>query len=219
MKVLLILTPIFVLIGLWLLIYSRRRSRLVKAFGGTKGFFYRHKDDWTLEQALNRAFTLAAPLGRDFSRIRDIVEDDGIRLFRVTEALDLSYYGMPQNTHFGRIAVFIETEKDWELFFLAKNAQEIKHILPKGSHQIATDPIFAKLKQIIEENPPPHMLSVTLMRGKFLAYLEPMLTGSEKESDLNYLFELAKMAKRNLWCITMALKWTRQIASAFQANR
>ena len=198
MKVFLILTPIFVLIGLWLLIYSRRRSRIVKAFCETNGFFYRFKDEGTLEQALNRAFALAAPLGRDFSRIRDIVEDDSIRLFRVTEALDLSHYGMPQNTHFGRIAVFFETEKNWELFFLAKNAQEIKHILPKDSDQIASDPIFAKLKQLIKENPPPHMLSVTVMRGNFIAYLEPMMTGSEKESDLNYLFELARMAKRTL---------------------
>jgi hypothetical protein len=198
MKVFLILTPIFVLIGLWLLIYSRRRSRLVKAFGGTRGFFYCHKDDGTLEQALNRAFTLASPLGRDFSRIRDIVGDDGIRLFRVTEALDLSHYGIPQNTHFGRIAVFLETEKECELFFLAKNAQEIKLILPKDSRQIAADSVFAELIQIIKEYPPPHMLSVTVMRGKFLAYLEPKLTGSEKESDLNYLFELAKMTKRTL---------------------
>ena len=198
MKVFLILTPIFVLIGLWLLIYSRRRSRIVKAFCETNGFFYRFKDEGTLEQALNRAFALAAPLGRDFSRIRDIVEDDSIRLFRVTEALDLSHYGMPQNTHFGRIAVFFETEKNWELFFLAKNAQEIKHILPKDSHKMEPDSIFVKLEQIIKENPPPHMLSVTVMRGNFIAYLEPMMTGSEKESDLNYLFELARMVKRTL---------------------
>jgi hypothetical protein len=83
MKVFLILTPIFVLIGLWLLIFSRRRSRLVKTVGGRKGFFYCHKDDGILEQALNRAFALAAPLGRDFSRIRDIVKDDKIYLFEL----------------------------------------------------------------------------------------------------------------------------------------
>ena len=198
MKVFLILAPIFVLIGLWLFIYSRRRSRLLKGFGGKRGFFYRHEDDGTLQQALNHAFALTAPLGRDFSRIKDIVKDNGICLFRVTEALDLSYYGMPQNTHFGRIAVFFETKKDLKLFFLVKNAQEFKHIIPKDVHQISIDPIFIKLKQSINENPPPHTLSVTLMRGQFLAYLEPMLTGSEKESDLNYLFELAKIVKRTL---------------------
>jgi hypothetical protein len=198
MKVFLILAPIFVLIGLWLLIHSKRRSRLVKGFGGKKGFLYHHKDDGTLEQILNRAFALKAPLGRDFSRIKDIVENDGICLFRVTEALDLSYYGMPQNTHFGRIAVFFEIKKDLELFFLVKNAQEIKPIIPNNTHKFAADPIFVKLKQIIREIPPSHTLSVTLMRGKFLAYLEPMVTGSEKESDLNYLFDLAKTVKYTL---------------------
>ena len=92
-------------------------------------------NNWTLPSS--------TPLGRDFSRIRDIIEGDGIRLFRVTEALDLSYYGMQQNTH-------------------------------------------------------SHMLSVTAMRGKFLAYLEPIRTGSEKESDLNYLLELANVVKRTI---------------------
>lgn len=198
MKVFFILTPIFVLLGLWLIIYSKRRSNLVKGFGAKKRLFYRQKDDGALEQALNRAFALTAPLGRDFSRIRDIVEDGGISLFRVTEALDLSPYGMPQNTHFGRIAVCFETRKDPELFFLVKNAQEIKPIIPNDAHQIAADPIFVKLKQLIHENPPSHTLSATLMRGKFLAYLEPMVTGSEKESDLNYLFDLAKTVKRTL---------------------
>ena len=198
MKVFLILTPIFVLIGLWLLIYSKRRSNLVKGFGAKKRLFYRQKDDGTLEQSLNGAFALTAPLGRDFSRIRDIVEDNGICLFRVSEALDLSHYGMPQNTHFGRIAVFFETKKDLELFFLVKNAKEIKPIIPNNAHQFAADPIFVKLKQIIRENPPPHSLSVTLMRGKFLAYLEPMVTGSETERDLNYLSDLAKTVKHSL---------------------
>ena len=46
--------------------------------------------------------------------------------------------------------------------------------------------------------PTRHTLSVTLMSGQFLAYLEPMVTGSEKESDLSYLFELARNVKRSL---------------------
>ena len=195
MNVFLILAPIFVLIGIWLIIYSRRRGRLVKTFGAAKGCSYRAKDDGTLEQALNSAFALPPPLGRDFSSIRDIVESEGIRLFRVTEALDLSKYGMPQNTHHGRIAVFFEVENDEELFVLAKNAREVRHILPEDLHQPGAGPVFGKLKGILEGNPPPHMLSVTIMRGRFLAYLEPMVTGAEKEKDLGYLFELAKMVK------------------------
>jgi hypothetical protein len=180
------------------LIYSRRKSRLIQAFGREKGLSYRHADDGALEQQLNHAFNLAAPLGRDFSRIKDIVKDNDICLFRATEALDLSHYGMPQNTHFSRTVVFSITEKDSEMFFLTKNAQEVTHIFPKDSNQITSDPVFTKLKKLIEENPPPHMHSLTIMRGKFLAYLEPMLTGSEKKSDLNYLFELAKTLKRAL---------------------
>ena len=159
---------------------------------------YRHEDDGTLEQSLNRAFNLDPPLGRSFYVIKDIVEGGGIRLFRVTEALDLSYYGMPQNTHFGRIAVFFATDKDPGLFFLAERAQEITPIFPKESDRIAADPVFRKLRQLIKEHPPPHLLSVTVMRSKVLLYLEPTLTGSEKESDLYYLFDLAKRMERAL---------------------
>lgn len=196
MKVFLILVPIFVLVGLWLIIYSRRRGRLIKNFGTAKGLSYRPVDDGTLEQILNIAFALPAPLGRDFSRIRDIVEDGNVHMFRVTEGLDLSPYGMPQNTHAGRIAVYLDTGHDGELFFLAKNAQEIRYILPRETSP--TDPEFEKMKDVILEFPPPHMLSVTVMGGKFLAYFEPTLTGSEKASDLDYLYNLATRVKSAL---------------------
>ena len=198
MDVLLILAPIFALVGLWLFIYSRRRRRLVRTFGDSKGLSYRREDDGTLEQSLNRAFNLAAPLGRSFYSIRDIVEGQGISLFRVTEALDLSYYGMPQNTHFSRIAVLFATEKDPDLYYLAKNSQEITPILPKDSSKIAADPVFSNIKQLIKDHPPPHVLSVTVMRKKVLLYLEPTLTGSEKDRDLDYLFDMAKRIKRFL---------------------
>ncbi|WP_298037359.1 hypothetical protein [uncultured Desulfuromonas sp.] len=198
MNTALILIPAFSFVGLWLLIYSRRRSRLVKTFGAKKGLSYRHRDDGALGRELNRAFALAAPLGRDFSRIRDIVEGGGIRLFRATEALDLSPYGLPQNTHSGRIAVFFETEKDGEAFFLAKDARDIRHVLPWSTGPAEPDPGLTGLMQIIDGNPPPHQLSVTVMGGRFLAYLQPMLTGGEKESDLDYLYRLATRAKQTL---------------------
>lgn len=198
MKVFLILAPVFVFVGLWLIIYTRRRVRLMKAFGAARGLTYLSRDDGTLETALNGAFALPPPLGRNFSSIRDIVTDDGIRLFRVTESLDLNRYGMPQNTHSGRIAVYFETGNDGKLFFLADNAQEIRHILPKGPAQTGPGPGFEALEKIIAETPPPHILSVTMMGGWFLAYLEPGLTGSEKASDLGYLYELAQRVKRTL---------------------
>ena len=195
MDVFLILTPIFVLVGVWLFLYSRRRSQLVKRFAVSRGLLYRQEDDGTLEQSLNRAFSLQPPLGRSFYAIRDIVEGSRITLFRATEALDLSHYGMPQNTHFSRIAVLLATEWDEELYFLAKSPQAVTPIFPKDTGQIATDTVFNQLKQLIKDYPPPHLLSVTVMRGHVLLYLEPTLTGSEKETDLNYLFDLAKKIK------------------------
>jgi hypothetical protein len=89
MKVFLILLSIFFLVGIWLSAYSGRMSRLVKTFGDAMGLSYTTREDGALEETLNSAFTLPAPLGRGFSRIRDIVEGDGIRLFRLTKSLDV----------------------------------------------------------------------------------------------------------------------------------
>jgi hypothetical protein len=195
MKVFLILAPIFVLVGIWLFVFSKRRSRLVRSVGEKRGLIYLQRDDGKLEGELNRSFVLPSPLGRNFSRIIDIVESKGIYLFRVTEALDLSSYGIPQNTHFGRISTFFKTGSNLEIFFLTNPECEIRLIVPKEGGTVFSNPKVVELKRIIDENPPPHSLSITVMRGRFLAYLEPVLAGSEKEADLDYLLEFAKHAK------------------------
>jgi len=195
MKVLLLLTPIFLLVGFWLIYYSSRRSRMIQEFSRKLALAYRAKDDGSLEQLLNRTFKLEAPLGRSFSRIRDLADADGIKLFRVTEVLDLSPSGLPQNSHFGRIAVFFVTSAPGELFFLARGRDEFRPIFPQQTEQIAAEPAFQAIHQIINASPPQHTLSVTLMRGGFLCYFEPLVTGSEKELDIAYLLQFAQRAR------------------------
>jgi len=198
MKVLLLLTPLFVLVGFWLYFYSNRRSRLIQEVSAKLGLAYHAKDDGSLEQCLNQAFQLEAPLGRDFSQIRDVADAEGIKLFRVTEALDLSPHGLPQNSHFGRIAVFCPIPSHANFYFLTRGGQELRAIVPQTAQQISSEPAFQAIYQVLCTFPPSHLLSITLMRGCFLAYFEPLLTGSEKIPELLYLLQLAQRVRRAL---------------------
>ena len=195
MNIFLILFPLFALVGIWLLIYSRKRSQLLKNFGRKKGLIYLASDDGRLEQKLDQAFKLEPPLARGFSRIRDIVTDNNIFLFRVTELLDLVPYRVKEYAHSGHVAVAFSVPKEINLFFFLVNQSEYENIHPPGKN-LDADQHFQVMQKIIKTNPPPHNLSVTIMRKKALIYLMPIVTGAEKESDLEYLFDLAKEIKR-----------------------
>lgn len=198
MKVLLLLTPLFLLVGFWLYYYSRRRSQLVQDFSAKKGLRYFGVDDGGFEEQLSADLALEPPLARSFARIRDITDADGILLFRVTEVLDLSHYGLPQNSHFGRLAVSFEVSSPADIYFLARGQNQFRPIVPDSVDKISTEPAFKVIAQVISIFPPPHSLSVTLVKGRFLAYLEPAVVGSEKEPELEYLLLLAQRIRRKL---------------------
>jgi hypothetical protein len=195
-KVFVILVPIFALVGIWLFIYSRKRSGLLKDFAKKRGLTYQGEDEGSYEQILNQAFGLEAPLARGFSGVKDIVTDHEITLFRVTELLDLSPYGISQNTHYGRIAVLFDAPKEPDLFFEIKKQSEYRIIPPEKN--LRADKYFLALLKVIDLHPPPHTLSLTMKQGKALLYLIPTVTGSEKETDLDHLYDLAKEISRYL---------------------
>ena len=196
MNVFIILVPVFALVGVWLLIYSRKRSSLLKNFAKKRGFTFQGKDEGSYEHILNQTFGLEAPLARGFSGVRDIVTDHVISLFRVTELLDLSPYGISQNTHYGRIAVLFDVSKEPDLFFEIKKQSEYRSIPPEKD--LRADRYFLALQKVIDLHPSPHTLSVTMKQGKALLYLIPMVTGSEEETDLDHLYHLANEIGRYL---------------------
>ena len=197
MNVFMIVVPIFALVGIWLLIYSRKRSSLLKDFARRRGLTYQGADEGSCEQILSQAFGLEAPLARGFSGVRDIVSDHEISIFRVTELLDLSPYGISQNIHYGRIAVLLDAPKEPDLFFMVEKQSKYSSIDPPEKN-LRADKHFPALQKVIDLHPPPHNLSVTMKQGKALLYQIPMVTGSEKEVDLNYLYDLAKEISRSL---------------------
>ncbi|MHC4415353.1 MAG: hypothetical protein ACYS0G_08725 [Planctomycetota bacterium] len=189
-----ILVPLFAFIAIWLLVYARKRSALIRRYATARGLIWRQADDGTLERQLDDAFRLEdRALARAFSRVRDIVADDGLLLFRVTELLDLNPHGSSQNSHFGRIAVLFDAPAGPFLFFNAVNRTQNLNLYP-ASGDLEANRFFEALGPLLATNPPRHTLSITVMRGKALMYLQ-RLTGTENETDLEYLCALARDAR------------------------
>ncbi|NIR31028.1 MAG: hypothetical protein GWN84_17265 [Gammaproteobacteria bacterium] len=193
----LILVPLFLGVGLWLLIYSHRCSRRLKGFAQKHGLAYRPKDEGGLEAKLSRAFRLKPPYGRAFFRIRDIVSDTKVTIARLTEALDLSRHGTPQSTHHARIAAFFRAREAADLYF--RVTRDGKYVWSHPERDAPrNDRHFEAAFDAIASQPPPHPLSVTCMNGQGLVYLEPTLVGSEKEPELEYLLALARKLRHVL---------------------
>ncbi len=193
----LILVPLFLGVGVWLLIYSRRRSDLLRRFAQRHGLIYRPKDGGGLEKTLCEALRLKPPCGRAFFRLRDIVSDTRVTLARLTEALDLSPYGTPQSTHHARTAALFDAPEAADLYFQVTRDGKYVWRHPERDAP-GGDRYFEAAFDAVASRPPPHPLSVTCMNGQGLVYLEPPLVGSEKEPELQYLLELARKLRQAL---------------------
>jgi hypothetical protein len=202
MEIFWILGIAFVAVGGYLYVYSRKRSRLLKDFASNKGVRHSRKAGASLEEELEKAFSFDIPgIVRSFGRVRDVAEIEGITIFRATELLDLSPYGGSQNTHFGRIAAYFDAPATLDMFFLVTKTGELANMHPTEAIP-ETDDSFIKIKEVLEKSAPRHRLSVTVMRGKAIIYLEPMF-GSEKKEDVDYLLGIAVAIHRKLWSDAM----------------
>ena len=189
--VLILLGVAFAAVGLHLVVYSRRRSRVVRRFAETRGYPHRERDDGSLERQLERAFEINEPgCARAFSQIRDIVCLPIGKLFRVVELIDLNPRASVQSPHHTRAAVLFPGTPEWSGVFHVTSALGVHQRYPREP-----DPATARLPDLLQEvgiTSPPHPLSLTFMRGQGLAYLEPAVTGSVTEAHLTYLADLAE---------------------------
>jgi len=194
MTLAIILITAFVLVGAWLIVYGKKRKRLVTDLAHRRGLPHRDKDDGSMEKELDRAFGLKTPYVRGFSRVRDIISDKEVTMFRVSELIDLNTHAKAQNTSFGRIAAYFDIPEGTEVIFNADGDLKFRALYPPG-YKIETDGRFPAIKGVVGQYPPPYTMTATLMRGKALMYLHPVITGGEKPADVEYLYELAKKLK------------------------
>jgi hypothetical protein len=198
-RVFFILIPIFVVLGIYLIIYNSKKSALFKSFSSARSLQYQKKDDGQIEIALSEKLKIEEPnYVRSISGVKDIIQYDEILIFRCTELLDLYKYGNPQTTHFPRVALSIDAPQDASLFFIFyPKTAEYKSCYPSDKN-LNEDKYFQKVKSLLRDFPPAHPVSITLSRGTVFIYIEPLVVGGEKETDLDYLLNLGKKLKEIL---------------------
>ena len=189
--VFILLGAAFAAVGLHLVVYSRRRSRVVRRFADTRGYPHRERDDGSLGRQLERAFEIEEPgCARAFSQVRDIVCLPIGTLFRVVELIDLNPRASVQSPHHARTAVIFPGTPEWSGVFHVTSDLEVHQRYPREP-----GPATARLPNLLQHvgiASPRHPLSLTFMRGQGLAYLEPTVTGSVTEAHLTYLADLAR---------------------------
>ncbi len=197
MKVFFILLPLFLAVGVYLLVYGRKRAAMMREFAARRGLKHLSGDDIGLTGELNGKFGLSGGRARSFSKVRDIVASDEVLLFRCVELLDLNPYRKSAATHHGRIAVTFKVPEDVDLFVSRDPDGTYRSVYPPAA-DLSRERLFPAIKEVVEKDPPPHVLSMTFREGRALLYLLPLVVGSEKREDLDYLFRTAERLSSTL---------------------
>ena len=168
-------------------------------FSSARGLQYQKKDDGQIEIVLSEKLRIEEPnYVRSISSVKDIIRYGEIFIFRCTELLDLYKYGNPQTTHFPRVALSFDAPQDASLFFIFyPKTAEYKSCYPSDKN-INEDKYFQNIKSALQNFFPPHPVSITLSQGTVFIYLEPLVVGGEKETDLDYLLNLGKKLQKVL---------------------
>lgn len=181
----------FAAVGLYLVLYARRRAGTVRDFARSRGYPWRARDDGSLEEELQEAFRIDEPgCVRTFDRPRDVVSIPGGTLFRAVELLDLNPHASVYDSHQARVAVLLPEGPDFEGIFMVTSDLEVRQRYPREETSGGAG-VVALLKDA-GVRAPPHPLSLTFMRGRGLAYLQPAVVGSVDAQGLAYLADLAE---------------------------
>jgi hypothetical protein len=190
MQVFLILVPLFLAVGIYLLWYSRRRRRMLETFANAHGFHIDRDRAPELAAKLDHCFSLGGRgLVRGFEQLTSPIAAGAAWLFRAVEILDLSPHGQSQSTHFTRIIALFDVVEAHEDFFILDRTGAATARLPGAP---APSPRVVEVtRRAFSEQGARHPLSITLARGKGLIYFEPFVTGGENTSDLEALYNIA----------------------------
>lgn len=194
--VFIILGIAFVAVALHLVLYSRRRSATLRRFADLHGYPYEVQDNGTLERQLGNAFGIQeSQCARAFGQVGDIVSfPDGI-IFNAVELLDLNPHGSAANSHHPRTAVLFSVSSKWFGIFHVTPGGLVHARYPQGAAEEGK--AVQEFVQRVKMAKPPCPMSLTLMHGLALAYLEPAVVGSVKSGHLDYLADVAACFARH----------------------
>jgi hypothetical protein len=185
MLVFVILGVAFLAVGMHLLFWSRGQSRLIRGFAESKGLVYRAAGVDGLEERVNACVAFDEPaLTRTFGQFGDVVSLGHGTLFRAVELLDLTPWGRAEYVQKSRVAVVFPFRSDISGFFMVSPDLAVYQRYPESPSWVD------RVQSVLEEGRvarPPCPLSLTIMRGQVVAYLEPAVTGAVSRKHLDYL--------------------------------
>jgi len=192
-----ILTPIFIAVGIHLILYSRRRKKMLELFAKKHQLNIRPEREKEVQGVLDACFSSEdAEMLRTFGQLSSLVEGEAVFLFRTVELLDIKPHIKSYDTHFARIVALFDVSADYDEFFLLDKSLRAMKRRPESKDP---DPKIIEIsKQIAASCEGRHTLSITLGRGKGLIYFEPLVTGGETINDVNSLYCIAKKMREKL---------------------
>ncbi|MFC1703280.1 hypothetical protein ACFL1E_00660 [Candidatus Omnitrophota bacterium] len=186
-------------VGIYLIIFNKKKAAAMKEYSAKRGLMYKQKDDGQIENELSEKLDIDEEgKCRAFSHVGNIITDGVVTLLTCLEFLDLARHRRAASPQVRRVAVTFDVTVDASLFFLYDPKNRSSKSRYPANKNLEADSYFQKIIPVIETSPPPHFLTITLSRGKAFIYLEPMVLGSEKESDFDYLLDLGKKLKNSL---------------------
>ena len=192
-----ILVPLFVAVGIHLVLYSRRKRKMLEAFANSHQLCISPESKEELQKTLENHFSLKQEgLVRSFEQLSSIVDGGSIWIFRVVELLDLDPHAQSSSAHFSRIVALFEVAGKYDEFFIHDRSMQVKNRV-SGSNP--PSPLVTKItNQTASSCNARHPLSVTLAHGRGLVYFETLVTGGETMSDIDSLYCIARKLGQEL---------------------
>jgi hypothetical protein len=126
-----ILIPAFLAVGIHLILYSRKRKKMVELFAKNNQLNIRPERKKEVQGILDTYISSSdAELLRTFDQISSLILGGEIWLFRAVELFDVNPRIKSPATHFPRIAALFEVSAEWDDFFLLDKNMRATNRLP-----------------------------------------------------------------------------------------
>jgi hypothetical protein len=186
---------IFLALGGYGAIHSIKKQNLIKELAKKNNLAFKNKETKLLERKLNKKLAIEGKgKMRSFIKIKDLVKDHEVSVFRYIELLELGKEYSDEKPHRDRIGASFEVPSDIDLFFVTDKEKEFVSLYPEGK-VLSIDTYFQKIKPILDKSPHEKPVTVSFRRGRALLHVNPPASGGESIEDLQYLFDLSKKIK------------------------
>ena len=195
MIILPVVASAFFAVGGYSAVSSLKKQNLIKELAKNNKLVFKNKETKILEKKLNKKLAIEGKgKMRSFIKVKDLIKDDEVSVFRYIELLDLGKEDPDEKPHQARIGASFEVPLDVDLFFTTDEEKEFYSLYPAGK-LLSKDGYFQKIKPILEENPHENPVTVSFRRGRALLYVNTNTKSKENIEDLQYLVDISRKIK------------------------